>query len=124
MAQKMFRKAVDSGPIITSLVPETGSRKNILVKPLHKNNYLIHKKEGVTESTDVIFRPTIEIAPEATMIFDVILRRNSSQSIVEIMDGVRLAWADLEDESTRIIVAIQKDRGEGNKVSVRKIASN
>ena len=124
MAQKMFRKAANSGPIIASLVPETGSGKTILVTPLHKNNYPIHKKEGVTESTYVIFRPTIEIGPEATMIFDVILRGNSSQSNVEIMDGVRLSWADLEDEYTRIMVAIQKDRGEGNKVSVRKMASN
>ena len=87
MAQ-MFWKAVNSGPIIVSLVPETGSRKNILVKPYHKNNYLIHKKEGVIETTDVIFRPTIEIGPEATMHFDVILRGGSSQSDAEVMDGI------------------------------------
>ena len=72
MAHKMFKKAVNSGPVIVSLVPETGSRKNILVKPYHKNNYLIHKKEGVTKATDAIFRPTIEVGSEATMIFDVI----------------------------------------------------
>ena len=58
------------------------------------------------------------------MIFDVILRGSSSQSNVEVMDGVRLSWADLEDECTRIIVAIQKARGEGDRVRIRKIVSN
>ena len=124
MAQKMFMKVVNSEPIIVSLVPETGSRKNILVEPNFKNNYLIHKKEGVTESTYVIFRPTIEVGPEVTMIFDVILRGGNSQSNVEVMGGVTLSWSDLEVESTRIIVAIQKAREEGNRVSIRKIASN
>ena len=124
MAQKMFWKAVNSGPIIVYLVPETGSRKNILVKPYHKNNYLIHKKEGVIESTDVIFRPTIEIGPEATMIFHVILRGGSSQSDAEVMDGILLSWADLEVESTRIIVAIRKAWREGGRPSIHKIASN
>ena len=71
-----------------------------------------------------IFRPTIEIGPEATMIFDVILRGGSSQSDVEVMGGILLSWADLEVESNRIIVAIQKVRGEGGRQSIRKVASN
>ena len=76
------------------------------------------------QSTYVIFRPTIEIGPKATMIFDVILRGGSCQSDVEVMDGILLSWTDLEVESTRIIVAIQQDRGEGGRPSIRKIASN
>ena len=71
-----------------------------------------------------MFRPTIEVGPEATMIVDVILRGGSSQSDVEVMDDVLLSWADLEVESTRIIVAIQQARGEGGRPSIRKVASN
>ena len=37
---------------------------------------------------------------------------------------ILLSWADLAVESTRIIVAIQKARGEGGRPSIRKIASN
>ena len=40
------------------------------------------------------------------------------------MDGIRLSGSNLEVESTRIIVAIQKERGEGDTVSVCKMASS
>ena len=107
-----FRKAINSGPLHCSLVPNDTSRNEVSVKPYKKNKYVLHKKSAVAPQkyTKLGFVPRIPIGNKLTMIFDVILIPSDNPTDKAIMPGITFNWGPLEDEdSTRVIVAIQKN---------------
>ena len=119
-----FRKALNSGPLIVSLISDAQSRGKIAVKPYMKNKYVIHRKDNIdfgAQETVLEFIPKIEIGDSFTMIFDIILRPSNKSVSTTIMKGINFSWRDIGDEEIRVFVAIQKKK---DVKDVNAVASN
>jgi len=109
-----FRKSLNEGPMLVSLIPDDNSRREIEIKQFNKKQYLIHRKESVTKNavTKVNFLPKIPVSNEFTMILDISVRSNVKSISDVLMRGVKISWRDLTEETLRISVAIQSDSRE------------
>lgn len=116
-----FRKSINAKPLIVSLVPAINSRGEVAVKPFHKNNYLIHRKQSVEKDADTIvdFIPKLPIGQNATMIFDIVVRKREETTNTVLMRGINLNWRPLNVEEVRVFIAVQKDSN-----TIKKQTSN
>ena len=119
--ENTFRKSLNAGPLIVSLVPAGNSRGEVAVKPFQKNNYLIHRKQSVTKKSDTIvdFVPRLPVGPNATMIFHIVARKMEESTNAVLMRGINLNWKPLAVEEVKVLIAIQKDSG-----AIRKRTTN
>jgi len=106
----VFKKAINSGPLLVSLVPDERSRTQIQVKPYGKTSYLIHKIED-SEDVGILFNPPVVISSSMTMIIDLIAR-GANKKDISFMPNVTVSWESITEERQRILIFIQKVEGE------------
>lgn len=119
-----FRKALNAGPLLVSLISDLQSRGKITVKPFKKNKYVVHRKDDIDfgdQETTLEFIPKINVSDSFSMIFDIIIRPSNKSVSTRIMNGINFSWRDIGDEEIRVFVAIQKSK---NKNDVAAVASN
>ena len=110
-----FRKAINAGSLILSLISDPESRGKIAVKPFKKNRYIVHRKQNDGEQETILdFTPRINVSDSFTMIFDVIIRPNEASVSTRIMNGITFAWREIGDESIRVLIAIKKGKEDEN----------
>ena len=119
--ENTFRKSLNAGPLIVSLVPAGNSRGEVAVKPFQKNNYLIHRKQSVNKKADTIidFVPKLPVGQNATMLFHIVVRKMEDSTNTVLMRGINLSWRALDVEEVKVLIAIQKDSD-----TIRKQTSN
>ena len=107
-SDNVFKKALNAGPLLVSLLPDKDSENKIEVKAYGKNNYLLHRIEDQGDVA-VFFKPEIQIQNTMTMIIDFVVKKPNG-SKVELMEGVTITWSDLNDEGKkRIVLFIRKE---------------
>ena len=117
-----LKKALNAGPLLTSLIPETIG--DIAVKPFKRNQYLIHRLDNVSGATILKFLPEIEIGNQATLILDLVVKplndKISKTALINTLsDGISIGWLPTEVEEVRTVIAIDK-----NGSTVRKMSSD
>ena len=115
-----FRKALNSGPLIVSLVPDNESKRRIALKPYKKNRYVAHRKESVTGRVETIldFIPKIDIGNNFTMMFDMILRPSEKSISTRIMEGIQFSWRDIGEKEIRAFVILRKGEEQEDLLAV------
>ena len=117
-----LKKALNSGPLLTSLIPNKFS--DVVVKQFKRNQYLIHRHENASGVTSLKFQPEVVIGNQCTIIFELIVKplnvaTKRSALINTLSDGIAIDWTELKDEELKVIIAIDKN---GN--TIRKISSD
>ena len=123
--ENKFRKSINSGPLHTSLVPE--SRGIIEVKPFKKQYSLHQIGEG---DGGLVFVPEGQFADTFTLVLDISINddslNNEGKSKV-VMDGLQINWTTLEKQMVTIVVQKTKDNLRGvssnDKVDVSLLPS-
>lgn len=111
----IFKKTLNAGPLLVSLVPHFPNRGNVLLKAYKKHNYLIHKRDGVSD-VKVAFEPRLEIGQSATIILDIIAHQ-PTQERVPLIPQVSLSWTDLDEDPRRIVIFMRKSSSD-NKYTI------
>lgn len=116
-----LKKALNSGPLLTSLIP-LGS--DIAVKPFKRNQYLIHRLDTATGATILNFQPEVVLGNQATIILDLVVKPLNDKIaktalINTLSDGISIEWTPTEVEEVRTVIAIDKDGS-----TVRKMSSD
>ena len=115
---KTFRKILNFGRTIVSLVPDIKSRGKIGLKP-YKSTNLISKRAELSGEQDirVQFEPSIKVSKTFTAIFDVLLIPDSRSVSTMVMTGINFSWRNL-DEETRVFVTIRRGEGADSQIVV------
>ena len=116
--QNTLKKALNSGPLLTSLIPDG----NVAVKPFKRNQYLIHRLNTATGSTVLNFQPEIEVGNEATLILDLVVKPlndkiTKTALINTLTDGIPIGWTPKEVEEVRTVIGVGKDGSTVRKMS-------
>ena len=86
-----FRKALNAGPLIVSLISDPQSRGKIAVKSYMKKKNVVHRKDNIDlgeQETISDFIPKIEIGESFSMTFDIVLRPSNKSVSTRIMNGI------------------------------------
>lgn len=116
----IFRKTMNAGPLIVSLIPDDQSKLKIGIKPYMKNKYVAHRLDSVTGKIETIldFIPKIDIGNKFTMIFDMILRPSNKSVSTKIMKGIQFSWRDIGTEEIKVFVVFQKKEGNNEILAI------
>lgn len=111
-SKRTFRKTLNSGPTLISLVPGNNSRNEIEIEQYEKS-YLLRRKDSVTKEsvTDIHFIPQMKTHETFTMVFELIVKERLSPVVGvsgKIMEGITVSWQRLDQDSLRVIIFVQK----------------
>ena len=104
-----FRKCLNQGPQLISLVPAISD--TIKIKPFLQDKYTVYVSD-VTERKKLEFKPPIALGQSWTIMIDLmLLKANASinKQITDILTGVRISWTETTD--TRVKLFIQNNNG-------------
>ena len=108
--QNTLKKALNSGPLLTSLIPDG----DVAVKPFKRNQYLIHRLNTATSAAVLNFQPEIKVGNEATLVLDLVVkplndRITKSAVINTLIDGISISWTPTEVEEVRTVIVVDKN---------------
>lgn len=112
----IFRKSLNQGPLIVSLVPE--QPETIIVDLFRVNKYLIKRQAGAPDPV-AVFKPETALGNQWSMVWDIKLPQTPRQVSMKLMQGINLTWGPLP-EAKRGQIFIQK-RNEGEVLSNNNI---
>ena len=111
-----FKKIINAGPMLVSLVPDENSREHIAIKAYKKSNYILHKRDAAGKNVRVVLQPPLQLGSTAMIVLDIIAHR-PTQKNVNVIPQVSLSWADLDEDPRRITIFMKKRESE-NQYSV------
>ena len=109
---KTFRKSFNTGPTLVTFGPGNNSKGEIEVLP-HNKTYFLHRKDSVTKDaiTDIQFIPQQPLHKTFTMVFELFAKERSGPVVgvsMALMQGIRLVWDRLDQDTLRVNIIIQK----------------
>lgn len=111
-----FKKIINAGPMLVSLVPDENNRETIEVKAYKKSNYVLHKRETAGKNVRVILQPPLQLGSTAMIVLDIIAHRPTQRNF-NVIPQVSLSWVDLDEDPRRVTVFMKKRENE-NQFSV------
>ena len=110
--QNKFRKALNAGPVLCSIIPDFDSRAIIDVQQ-YKKSYKLHTARGQVTS-GIIFVPNVQFGENYTLIINIFIRDeslvNSNNSPNKILiGGVQINWQTLTKADQDVTVIIRKN---------------
>jgi len=110
---KLFRKVLNSGPLLVSLIPSltlaNGSRNNVRIVDLEDQRYFLSAVD-VTKNTQLMFTPTYKLGNEATLVYEIVIKPvDSEPDEHEMSSGIVLKWKKAElKEKERVFILVRK----------------
>jgi len=106
-----FRKALNAGPVHSSLVPNADSRGLLEIKPF-KKQYLLHSSRGQV-SSGVTFIPEIPLAKIFTLVLQISIHesslKNTARESLVVMGGIQINWNVLTEAEQNLTLVVRKD---------------
>lgn len=111
----IFRKSLNQGPLIASLVPKIS--QSISVRQFRSDQYLISRSPSLDSQWNAHpeFKPEIALGDQWTMIFDIKIQVKNEAVSTILMPGIQLEWG-VVTTATRGQLFMQK-RNEGEVLS-------